>query len=215
MWNQCTHLHRLKFMYCIMCKDQEGLRTESRVLCFVYTCITDTVPPVCTSPARLSISYGAVIPGTVQVNYINALLVTFAVIPPVPVGFEFTDDRGGYIWRLQRNARVVDLRISITAPDGSCTIYQPEIFVCDCSNNGKCDFNKTTSASSARVRAASCLCTDAYDGQHCDQDRDGCKAAFQPCFSGATCADRKAPLSGYICGGCPVGFSGDGSSCFG
>ena len=170
---------------------------------------------MCTGPLRLSISFAGEATGTLQVSYTYLHLLTFAVIPPVPAGFEFLDLHGRYRWKLQRNAPIVNLRISVTAPDGSCTIHQPEVFVCDCSNKGTCDFNKTTANLQSRVKVATCLCPEAYSGQYCEEDRDACKAAFQPCFSGVDCIDRTAPQIGYACGGCPMGFNGSGDSCYG
>ena len=183
--------------------------------CLPFLLNLGTVRPICTGPTRVSISFGAEVTGRVQFTYTQGGQVTFAVIPPVPVGFEFIDAFGRFRWKLQRNAPVAVLQLVVTSSDGVSSVLTPTVFVCDCSHNGTCDFNQITSSLGSSVKTAKCLCPAAYDGEHCESDRDGCTAAFQPCFSGVPCLDRKAPLSGYTCGGCPAGFSGSGHSCFG
>ena len=55
--------------------------------------------------------------------------------------------------------------------------------------------------------------TDAYDGDFCEKDTDGC--AQIECFEGVACIDLPAPSVGAMCGDCPVGFTGDGEKCTG
>ena len=51
---------------------------------------------------------------------------------------------------------------------------------------------------------------EAWDGAGC-AEMDGC--AGDPCFDGVACADVPAPGTGFECGSCPEGFSGDGVDC--
>ena len=60
---------------------------------------------------------------------------------------------------------------------------------------------------------AGCICTDAYTGRFCEEDKDGCEDPNPPCFPGTECTDQKAPLSGHLCGFCPPGYSGNGFEC--
>ena len=82
-------------------------------------------------------------------------------------------------------------------------------------NGGKCNFAVD---SAQTLTVVPCECAPGYGGDFCQLDIDGC--ADQPCFSGVLCTDVAAPdLSshpdGFLCGTCPVGLSGDGSSCIG
>ena len=47
----------------------------------------------------------------------------------------------------------------------------------------------------------------AYEGDHCENDVDGCKELS--CFNDATCTDVPAPGTGATCPPCPTGFTGD------
>ena len=53
----------------------------------------------------------------------------------------------------------------------------------------------------------------AYDGQFCENDRNGC-AEFS-CYRGVQCYDVPAPGVGIRCGPCPAGYFGDGLKCTG
>ena len=53
----------------------------------------------------------------------------------------------------------------------------------------------------------------AYDGQFCENDRNGC-AEFS-CYPGVQCYDVPAPGVGIRCGPCPAGYIGDGLKCTG
>ena len=82
-------------------------------------------------------------------------------------------------------------------------------------NGGKCNF---AVESTQTLTVVPCECALGYGGDFCQVDIDGC--ADQPCFSGVLCTDVAASdLSnhpdGFLCGTCPVGLTGDGSSCIG
>ena len=200
---------------CIQSKWHARLQYDvSSLLLWCVVC-PGLVPPVFTGPSRISITSGEEVTGQVQASSPGGSQLSFSVIDPAPIGFEFTSDSGHFRWKLQPNAPVAELNLVAKSADGANSVLTPTVFVCDCSHNGTCDFNQITSKQGSSVKTARCLCPSAYDGEHCESDRDGCAAAFQPCFSGVPCIDRIAPLSGYICGGCPAGFSGSGDFCFG
>jgi len=51
-----------------------------------------------------------------------------------------------------------------------------------------------------------CDCTEAYAGDLCASDRNGCELAA--CFQNVTCTDVPAPGVGEVCGDCPIGTTG-------
>ncbi len=62
----------------------------------------------------------------------------------------------------------------------------------------------------------SCECATGYEsstvgGRLTCTDIDGC--ANHPCFAGVSCADVPAPGTGFTCGLCPSGYSGNGITC--
>lgn len=62
-----------------------------------------------------------------------------------------------------------------------------------------------------------CNCMAGYTGRFCENDLNACELNGNPCFQGVSCTDHPAPanLSGFTCGPCPVGYSGDGINCRG
>ncbi|XP_076810619.1 uncharacterized protein LOC143453252 isoform X4 [Clavelina lepadiformis] len=87
------------------------------------------------------------------------------------------------------------------------------IRLCACANNGTCSFaNFAVADNSNRFYVGSCMCPDAYDGLYCDEDFNPCLYE-PPCYDGVECTDVPAPGSGYECGACPSGSTGDGIFC--
>ena len=62
-----------------------------------------------------------------------------------------------------------------------------------------------------------CACQGGYTGRFCDSDIDACEMNGQPCYAGVECIDLPPPAnaSGYKCGPCPTGYTGDGAQCAG
>ncbi len=62
-----------------------------------------------------------------------------------------------------------------------------------------------------------CACQGGYTGRFCDSDIDACEMNGQPCYTGVTCIDLPPPAnaSGYKCGPCPSGYTGNGAQCVG
>ena len=91
--------------------------------------------------------------------------------------------------------------------------------MCACQHDGQCvepkegDANNTDS----KFIYMSCECQGGYTGRFCDRDIDACEVNGQPCYAGVDCTDRPPPAnsSGYICGPCPSGHTGDGAKCVG
>jgi len=59
------------------------------------------------------------------------------------------------------------------------------------------------------------VCQNGYTGIFCEADLDACEENFQPCYPGVQCIDLKPPAndSGFVCGPCPDGLTGDGVEC--
>lgn len=62
-----------------------------------------------------------------------------------------------------------------------------------------------------------CQCSSGYTGKFCEADIDACAINLNPCYPGVKCRDHPAPANetGYECGSCPNGFTGQGDSCQG
>ena len=62
-----------------------------------------------------------------------------------------------------------------------------------------------------------CACLGGYTGRFCDSDIDACESNGQPCYTGVECIDLPPPAnaSGYKCGPCPSGYTGNGAQCVG
>ena len=62
-----------------------------------------------------------------------------------------------------------------------------------------------------------CACQGGYTGRFCESEIDACELNGQPCYEGVGCIDLPPPanVSGYTCGPCPTGFTGDGAQCLG
>ena len=62
-----------------------------------------------------------------------------------------------------------------------------------------------------------CACQGGYTGRFCDSDIDACESNGQPCYTGVECIDLPPPAnaSGYKCGPCPTGYTGNGAQCVG
>ncbi|KAK7092309.1 mucin-like protein isoform X2 [Littorina saxatilis] len=93
-----------------------------------------------------------------------------------------------------------------------------QVIVCDCKNNGSCDFNTllpSESTMSYYFQRATCVCPPAWDGEECELDRDGCE--FSPCLKQQNCVDLTPQQQGssdigLSCGPCPSGYSQQSAS---
>ena len=62
-----------------------------------------------------------------------------------------------------------------------------------------------------------CVCQGGYTGRFCDSEIDACEVNGQPCYEDVVCTDLPPPAdeTGYTCGPCPSGFTGNGAECSG
>ena len=107
----------------------------------------------------------------------------------------------------------------VTDDRGASTVHTPTIEMCACSNGGQCIPPELGDQENTEEKfvVMGCACAEGYAGRFCKNDIDACEANGQPCYPGVTCEDLPAPagISGYKCGPCPLGYSGDGAKCLG
>ncbi len=82
-------------------------------------------------------------------------------------------------------------------------------------NEGTCNYNADYGQP---FQIVPCICTEGWNGDFCENDIDACVQGS--CDSQVLCIDippsglARFP-DGYICGSCPAGMLGDGTSCYG
>ncbi|XP_033095614.1 mucin-like protein [Anneissia japonica] len=108
-------------------------------------------------------------------------------------------------------------QIAFVASDenSATTTHQPNVFICDCKNEGKCIFDKPRPESNVAVdkfAIVECDCTPGYTGSDCRTDYDACEDNV--CYPGVTCVDEPPPSETATCSKCPTGLEGDGFKCF-
>ena len=111
--------------------------------------------------------------------------------------------------------------LSFVATDdkGASATWSPKINMCACYHGGQCvppEEGDEVNTDSKFVFMG-CACQGGYTGRFCDSDIDACEMNGQPCYAGVNCTDLPAPanVSGYTCGPCPTGFTGNGAQCAG
>lgn len=91
--------------------------------------------------------------------------------------------------------------------------------MCACENGGQCvapELGDTLNNDNKFI-VQGCNCAAGYTGRFCENDIDACNFNGNPCFSGVNCTDHPPPanITGFDCGPCPSGYSGDGIVCTG
>ncbi|XP_022801631.1 mucin-like protein isoform X3 [Stylophora pistillata] len=112
----------------------------------------------------------------------------------------------------------IELEFVVTDDQGAKAFLRPIINLCACHNDGVClqsASNKNSTYGSNKMNVLECGCLNGYTGTFCESDLDACEANLNPCYPGVKCIDLPPPanISGYKCGPCPSGFTGDGSKC--
>ena len=111
----------------------------------------------------------------------------------------------------------------IVDDSNQATVLRPVINLCACHNQGKClpveenDVDGNAGNKSERFNILPCVCQNGYTGAFCEADLDACEENSQPCYPGVQCSDLKPPAneSGFECGPCPTGLTGNGIECTG
>lgn len=91
--------------------------------------------------------------------------------------------------------------------------------MCGCRNGGHCVAPELGDVlnDDSKFIVQGCTCAAGYTGRFCESDIDACSFNGNPCFRGVNCTDQPAPAdtTGFTCGPCPSGYSGDGIKCNG
>ena len=175
----------------------------------------DQIPPEITAPDVLymTVTETLILPIMAAAENSN---VTFKLIEP-PTGASISES-GVLNWTMvivDHETANLKLEVVAMSQSGAAAGYLPKINLCDCANNGTCNFTnvKADGYDDNRFQFVPCSCSAAYSGLHCEEDFSGC--ADSPCLAGTDCHDNPAPLSGFYCDPCPPGYVGDGTKCSG
>ena len=118
----------------------------------------------------------------------------------------------------------IEIEFVVTDDFNQATVLRPVINVCACHNQGTClppgdenDEDNDVDNNGERFNILQCVCQNGYTGTFCEADLDACDENFQPCYPGVQCIDLKPPAndSGFECGSCPSGLTGNGVQCTG
>ncbi|XP_077996690.1 uncharacterized protein LOC144449997 [Glandiceps talaboti] len=143
---------------------------------------------------------------------LNNDAITFSLANDIP-GASIDANTGVLNWT-PSTTDFVDL--GIVATDGKAiSQIKPIVQLCKCENGGTCNFGSRVNGSdevNSKFKVVTCDCPPAYGGDFCDNDYDACQD--DPCYHDVTCTDLPAPKTGYECGDCPSGLTGDGEKCF-
>ncbi|XP_067928014.1 mucin-like protein [Watersipora subatra] len=116
-------------------------------------------------------------------------------------------------------SNVTGFSLIVTAkdPSGAAGTKTPLAMICNCANGGVCV--ELSEEEQAEIETSSvvltCICPAGYTGDLCDADLNACELVASPCYPSVLCVDLPPPAdySGYTCGDCPAGYTGDGKTC--
>ena len=108
----------------------------------------------------------------------------------------------------------------VTDSHNSTSELRPLVVLCSCSNGTKCIEDEEVQSQRNRGHRfilLSCGCPAGRTGQYCEDKIDACVENNQPCFPGVKCmaVSSESNGTGYQCGPCPTGYSGNGAICEG
>ncbi|XP_019629037.1 PREDICTED: LOW QUALITY PROTEIN: mucin-like protein [Branchiostoma belcheri] len=179
-------------------------------------------PPEVDGPDEVNATMGEVVNIRINASDANGDDITFDLDEGVPefVSMDADGDSANITWNVTSGEQF-DLKVILTDTNNGSTQYWPTVRVCACYNGGTCvdsdDDDDTSSDNSTETRfiLQGCTCDEGYTGVQCESDIDACEENSQPCYEGVRCRDYPAPanISGYECGPCPTGFTGDGETC--
>jgi len=175
---------------------------------------TGNQPPIFKGPLAVNVMFGEKF--EIQLDWTDETpeSVTVSIPPEVKAG---TVTRTGKFHYSAAHSQPLEMlsdlnRVVFILDDGEHTTeFTPTWNYCACRNGGLCNYD--TKANFDSFYMASCICGDAWDGEFCTEDKDGCENPNPSCFPGVRCIDQAAPLSGHMCDDCPPGHSGNGFIC--
>ncbi|XP_068760013.1 mucin-like protein [Montipora capricornis] len=174
-------------------------------------------PKILSGPSELNLTVNTTVSITVTAEDPNGDPVTFNVSGSLPKGAKLSTNVSSVTLTWNVTTEEIDIEFVVADDSKQATILLPVINVCACHNQGTCvpvDENDADN-NGERFNTLSCVCQNGYTGTFCEADLDACKENFQPCYPGVQCIDLKPPAneSGFDCGPCPDGLTGDGVEC--
>ncbi|XP_078352119.1 mucin-like protein [Oculina patagonica] len=121
-----------------------------------------------------------------------------------------------FTWNVTSSDKV---KFTFIATDefNASVISTPTVKMCSCRNGGQCVAPELGDElnDDSKFIVQGCTCAAGYTGRFCESDIDACSFNGNPCFRGVNCTDQPAPAdtTGFTCGPCPSGYSGDGIQC--
>ncbi|XP_044174744.1 uncharacterized protein LOC114975818 isoform X3 [Acropora millepora] len=121
-----------------------------------------------------------------------------------------------FMWPVT-SSRQLNLSFVATDDQGAAATWNPSINMCACEHRGQCvspEDGDPVNTNSKFVYMG-CTCQGGYTGRFCDSEIDACEVNGQPCYEDVVCTDLPPPANetGYTCGPCPSGFTGNGAEC--
>ncbi|RDD36690.1 Mucin-like protein [Trichoplax sp. H2] len=170
----------------------------------------ENFPPDIVGPAVLNVTFGQTLKFIFNVTDRNPDDTTIIDALKLPNNATLNQAINEFQWTV---TQYTNFSIQVVAKDSNdaVSIYQPaQVIMCHCANGGQCDYSAEF-VDDGFASQVPCRCLEGWTGDHCTIDFDSCSVA--PCFENVTCTDHKAPLSGFTCGSCPSGLTGDGRIC--
>lgn len=135
-------------------------------------------------------------------------------------GFEVIANTSQYLvirWK-PISLQKVEPVFMVTDSHNSTSELRPLVVLCSCSNGTKCIEDEEVQSQRNRGHRfilLSCGCPAGRTGQYCEDKIDACVENNQPCFPGVKCmaVSSESNGTGYQCGPCPTGYSGNGAIC--
>ncbi|CAD5122659.1 DgyrCDS11069 [Dimorphilus gyrociliatus] len=139
--------------------------------------------------------------------------IVFRSLNSLPDGSLFDNVTGIFRWTVISD--MYDSFLSFVAVDSEGLASSElviDIQLCNCSGNGKCDWDEPREAynDTDSFLIVECICDREYEGESCQDDYDGCQNA--PCLQLQNCTDLSADEHklykvGYNCSSCPPGYT--------
>ncbi|EDV26971.1 uncharacterized protein TRIADDRAFT_54443 [Trichoplax adhaerens] len=171
--------------------------------------LLENFPPDISGLTTFNVTYGQIFHTRFNVTDKNQDDILTVQIIDAPDNSYFDTVAYTFTWNVS-NYQNISFKFVATDSKGARSEFTPQIILCYCPNNGTCDYTVET-ARINNIDVVECVCDSAWTGDNCTQDYDAC--SDQPCFDNVTCIDNIVPLSGYQCGDCPSGYTGDGLKC--
>ncbi|XP_068732482.1 uncharacterized protein [Montipora capricornis] len=178
-------------------------------------------PKIISGPTEIDVTVNTTASITVTAMDPNNDSMTFSVHGSLPSGARISINASSIALTWNVTTDQIDVEFVIVDDSNQATVLRPVINLCACHNQGTCfsmeenDIDTNIGNKSERFNVLPCVCQNGYTGAFCEVDLDACEENSQPCHPGVQCSDLKPPAneSGFECGPCPVGLTGNGIEC--